>query len=61
MTHELWCPSTAQTAACTQGPSVGWGPHRCKVSCVSVVTNKKKIGKLVSDSLERIIQQRMKL
>lgn len=60
MTHELWCPSTAQTAACTQGPSVGWGPHSCKVCCVSVVTN-KKIGKLVSDSLETIIQQRMTL
>lgn len=60
MTHELWCPSTAQTAACTHGPGVAWGPHRCKVRCVSVVTN-KKIGKLVSDSFERIIQQRTKL
>ena len=36
------------------------GPHSCKVRCVSAVTN-KKIGKLVSDSLETIIQQTITL
>lgn len=35
---------------CTRGLGIRWGFCSCKVCCESVVTNEKKVLKLVSDS-----------